>query len=178
MNYEYMIPPFRHDGFNTLNSRQIEQYFLWYIEQSAYRIDLLNKYIKSTNCDLIMDYSPDSLIELWDWYEKYVLLNDEINDKSVSIDNGTKLFSNTVLKIALDISFYFAETIIKNNPTIKWGYFTRPKNLMSVNKPVLLGFKSSCLDPRLIIENCSYRSIRCRNRNNLYNIYNNWLKFL
>lgn len=173
-----MIPPFRHDGFNALSSKQTEQYFQWYIEQSDCRIELLNQYIKSTNCDLTMDYSPDSLIELWGWYETYVLLNDEINDKSVSIDNGTRLFSNTVLKIALDISFYFAETVIKNNPTITWGYFTRPKNAMSVNKPVLLGFRYSCLDPRLIVENCSYRSIRSRNCYNLYNIYNSWLKYL
>lgn len=178
MNYEYMIPPFRHTGFCNLSSSQVEQYFQWYIAQSAYRIDLLNKYIQSTNFSLIMDYSPESLIGLWEWYEEHVLLNDEINDKTISIDNGAKLFSNVVLKIALDVSFYFSETIIKNNPTISWGYFTRPKNAMSVNKPVLLGFKSGCLDPRLIIENCSYRSIRCRNRNNLYNIYNNWLNFL
>lgn len=180
MEYIYMDPPFEHCKFDLFSKKQASEYFEWYTKQSFLRINLLQEYINTTTIEKVeLDFSDYSLIPLWEWYENFVLLNDEINTKTVSIDNGEPLFSNEVLKIALDVSFYFAELFIKHNSSVKWGYFTKPKNRISVNKPVLLGFKyDKCLDPRLIVENCSYRSLKVKNSDALYDIYNNWLVFL
>ena len=89
-----------------------------------------------------------------------------------------KRFSVRTLAIITDISFYFAETFIKHNPMVRWGYFTKPKNEVSVNMPVLLGFKSNMkLDPRRIVSVCASESFEQHDKNRLRNAYRTWTKY-
>lgn len=90
---------------------------------------------------------------------------------------GETEFSYQSLSLVLDIADYFAEVVIKNDPSIHWGYFTKPRNRVSVNRPVLRGFKFD-MDPRLIVSNCAYPSEESWEPKTLYNIYHNWLEFI
>lgn len=172
MEYNYLVSPFDFDSFDNINKKQADEYFRWYISQSGIRIDLLRAFINENHPGRFdPDNSPDSLVPLWKWFEDEILFDGQ-NPCNAELPGET-------LKIITDISFYFAEVVLYNNPGIKWGYFTRPKNRMSVNKPVLVGFKTDMdLDPRLVVRNCAYRSLDNKNSENLYNIYKNWLEFI
>lgn len=88
-------------------------------------------------------------------------------------------FSVRTLAIITDISFYFAETFIKHNPMVRWGYFIKPKNEVSVNMPVLLGFRSNIkLDPRRIVSVCASESFRQHDKNRLRNLYQTWTEYV
>ena len=53
----------------------------------------------------------------------------------------------------MDVAIYFAEYIVKHNPSIYWGYFTKPKSYMYVNRPILLGVKCKVdMEPMSIIK--------------------------
>lgn len=179
MEYNYLVSPFDFDSFDKISKKQAQEYFEWYIAQSEIRIGLLRTFINEKHPRLIsLDNSPESLVPLWEWFENEILFGEQGVSGECENDGNTKL-PGEVLKVILDISFYFAEVVLHNNPSIAWGYFTKPKSRMSVNKPVLVGFKSDMdLDPRLIVRNCAYRSIDNKNNENLFNIYTNWLDFI
>lgn len=190
MEYELMIPPFRHNGFKELSKKQAEEYFDWYTNQINHRIEVISNYISSTGEKIHFDYSPDSLIPIWSWYEKNIIVEDktkeelenEISKHPAWMKNeisSTKISLET-FKFGMDIAIYFAEIIIRNsNGKVYWGYFTKPKNRMSVNQPVLLGFKADMdLNPRLVITNCTRRSYRESQPDRLHEMYKNWMQFI
>lgn len=190
MKYEMMIPPFEHNGFKNLKKEEVRVYFEWYISQIEHRTKVLEKYIQSTDESMIFDYSPESLIPLWGWYEKKIIIvkknieelenefskyplwmHDEILKTKISLET---------LKYGMDIAIYFAEVVIRNsNKKIFWSYFTSPKNRMSVNEPTLLGFKGNMdLNPRLIVINCTRRSSVEFKNTRLFDMYNTWIKYI
>ena len=68
--YKLMIAPFNHNGFRSLSKKQAEEYFHWYVGQSKARIEQLYGYAKSTGgTAFLCEYTPDSLIDLWNWFE-------------------------------------------------------------------------------------------------------------
>ena len=190
MEYELMTPPFKCKEFDDMNKNDAKEYFDWYISQIGHRISVLKEYAHSENGDIIFDYTPESLIPLWDWYEQKIKLikkstkeleeeykkypkwvHDSLSHKKISMDT---------LKIGMDIAIYFAEVVVRScHGKIQWGYFTKPKNRMSVNEPTLLGFKHDMdLNPRLIVLNCTRRSSREKNSTQLFDTYQVWMSFL
>lgn len=92
-----------------------------------------------------------------------------------SIFTKNKTFSVNTYAISMDIALYFAESLIKRNNSLSWSYFTKPKNQMSVNKPIVKGFKNDIvLDPRLVIENLLIRSIKEKDDSLLLKTFSKW----
>jgi len=91
----------------------------------------------------------------------------------------TKISPET-LSCGMDIAIYFAEVVVREScGQISWGYFTTPRNRISVNEPVLLGFKGNMdMNPRLLIVNCTRRSSREANRNRLIDLYHTWMAYV
>lgn len=190
MEYEMMVPPFKHTGFENLKKKETHEYFKWYVSQIGHRIKVLEDYILNEGENIIFDYSPESLIPLWTWYEKKIIIVDKMADEFAedlskypewmhNEISKTKISLET-LKFGMDIAIYFAEIIIKEcNGKIQWGYFTKPKNRMSVNEPTLLGFEgNNDLNPRLIVINCTRRSSRESKNTRLYDVYNTWMEYI
>ncbi len=190
MEYELMIPPFKHQGFAELNGKQAKEYFQWYIRQIDHRIEVLNKYLLNQGEKIDFDYSPESLIPLWEWYERNIILENKTEEELISEFNkypewmkdeiSTTKISIHTLKFGMDIAIYFAQVIIKNSSgKIDWGYFTKPKKMMSVNQPVLLGFKANMdLNPRLIVINCTRHSSEEKDNMRLYQMYKTWMEYV
>ena len=185
-----MIPPFRIDKFTNLTPKEAKQHFEWFIEEIPNRIEYLKELLRDDGIGDILDYTPESLIPLWDWYEGKIRIEKKskekyeeelaetpewvhpyIQDEDLSIDT---------LKYCMDVSIYFAEVMIRNNsPKITWGYFTKPKNHVSINRPTLFGFKANTsLDTYLVVTNISRKSSREKCRTRLYDIYCVWLKYI
>ena len=186
--YNPIVVPFAFRPFESFNKKQAEEFFNWYVAQSMTRIDCLCDYIRSTGEKAFScDYTPESLIDLWAWFEPEITMVQmkeedyqaelEAAPEWVRASISKEEFSYKTLGLITDISFYFAETFLRNNPSIRWGYFTKPKNEVSVNKPVLMGFRCSIkLDPRQIVDVCARRSYRQRDKNQLFDAYQVWLE--
>ncbi len=174
IDYEYMLCPFEFKDFEEMKKKEAEEYFNWYVSEVDNRINYLNEYIKKdTNNNVsFLDYTPESLIPLWNWFQTKITFveesKEEIERKAkefpkelqyIAYEN-TKKPSVQTLGITTDVANYFAEVFRKNNPSIYWGYFTKPKNHISVNEPVLLGFvRKDNLNPRLITYNCIWKTL-------------------
>lgn len=188
MKYELMIPPYVDEEFRDFSKKQAKEYFQWYLGQIEHRIEVLSKWLEYEGEEIELDYSPESLIPLWKWYEKHITLEykteEELERERAQYPEWMRDYispteiSIETLKFAADIAIYFAETMIKNNQgKVYWGYYTKPKNRASVNEPVVLGFKADVeLDPRLIVVNCTSRSSRESQPTRLYEMYHIWLK--
>ena len=184
--YNLVKPPFEFIPPRERNKKQTKQYFDWFLTQIDTRIEILQDYIdKTSNKKIVLDKSPESLIDLWEWFEDKIVeekMTDEEIEKMLEGKNkyeremikdvNTKL-STLTLAIALDIATYFGETIIHNNPVIYWGYETKPKKLMGVNQPTLQGFENGklSLDQRNAVMVCVYRSLENKNKMELYETY-------
>ena len=72
-DYNLIISPIEHNGFRSLTKAQAKQYFEWYVEQISPRINQLCQYMQSTNGTAFScDYTPESLIDLWEWFEPQI----------------------------------------------------------------------------------------------------------
>lgn len=190
MSYEMLIPPFKRVEFSKMNKEQAKEYFEWYISQIDKRIDLLFDAVKKDGVAAKFDYSKESLIDLWSWYETKISYRklDELEYEKIVAKypdwmheyiSKTELSFETLM-YGMDVALYFAKVVIINNrDKVKWGYYTKPKNRDSVNQPVLLGFMNGMdLNPRLIVINCTRRSGREKKSTRLIEIYNNWMEYL
>lgn len=191
MQYNGMTPPFDLIPFEDMKKKQAEQYFVWYIDTIEQRIQNLEKYINLTGTHMVLDKTPNSLIELWDWFSNHieVCTKDEQElmlelamrpnwIKAHIMSDRRKLSLNTIM-IAVDISAYFGEVFIKNNPNIYWGYLSKPKKLHGVNRPRLLGVAG---DMSVYVygrvEVCIWKTIETVDNMHLFNMYQVCLKMI
>ena len=191
MQYNGMTPPFELISFEDMKKKQAEQYFVWYIDTIEQRIQNLEKYINLTGTRMVLDKTPNSLIELWDWFSNHieVCTKDEQElmlelamrpnwIKAHIMSDRRKLSLNTIM-IAVDISAYFGEVFIKNNPNIYWGYLSKPKKLHGVNRPRLLGFAGDMsVYPYGRVEMCIWKTIETVDNMHLFNMYQVCLKMI
>lgn len=190
MEYIAMEIPLEMVPFEKMTKKDTKAYFEFYIAQINKRIEYLKQYIQNEGKMIEFDYSPNSLIVLWKWYEEKITVEEKTREElDAEISKHPEWMKDFVkkekvsidtLKIALDVSAYFAEVLIRNNnERIKWGYFVSPKTRMSVNQPVLLGFKNGIdLNPRLIVLNCTRKCVACKNERILFDMYNTWINYL
>lgn len=167
----------------NFTKKEAEQYFRWYLEQREERIEYLQNSVYQEREDISFDFTPESLIKIWEWYEGKIIVElrspEEIAKERaeepewMQASIAEEQLSLKTWDITKDIAIYFAEVMVRNNaPKIYWGYYTKPRNLVSVNMPVLLGFKRGALDPRAIVENCTRHSIDKSDYNKPYETYN------
>lgn len=77
-----------------------------------------------------------------------------------------------------EAAIYFAEVFRRNNEDwVSWGFVTKPKSYISVNRPVLTGFKVDYLDPTLLLQNCTLKAMDQKEKNMLYDLYHIWLEY-
>lgn len=184
--------PIRKDSFDDFTKDEAELYFKWYTEHICERIKHLEEYIRMDDILAKLDFSVASLIPIWDWYESRIEIEHytlrELKKKAKDypewlrreiLSDDTKISLKT-LAICSDLAIYFAEVIRRNNTEhIYWGYYTKPKNRMSVNEPVLLGFANNIeMNPRRILYNCTLESTEKAEKKMLLNLYYTWMKYI
>ena len=201
MSYSLMIAPFdfaNHNkiaaqqffdnyAFFELTPKQAKEYFLWYTSEIPNRIALLWEYMKQERPETEpFDYSPESLLPLWEWYEQKIeqvpMTAEEIERRvrvfpkylESEIRKNTKKFTDETLSLALDISIYLGEVVVKNYPHLRWNYRTRPKREISVYRPVIDGLKyKDTLEPSRSLFVLTLKSTKEKNPTRLYDLYRN-----
>ena len=193
MNYELPNSGMLQGGkikFEEFTPKMAKEYFEWYINEREHRLTILKKYLSEIHEDITLDFSPESLIPLWSWYETQIVeedkdpyelqaekeqypewVRDHISDKKISMET---------LKFTWDVAIYFAEVMVRNNKEkISWGYITRRKRHIHVNRPALKGFTANLLlDPRHVVYICTLKSAKEKDPNRLYDLYYVWLEYI
>ena len=193
MNYELPNSGMLQGGkikFEEFTPKMAKEYFEWYINDREHRLTILKEYLREIHEDITLDFSPESLIPLWSWYETQIVeedkdpyelqaekeqcpewVRDHISDKKISMET---------LKFTWDVAIYFAEVMVRNNKEkISWGYITRRKRHIRVNRPVLKGFTANLLlDPRHVVYICTLKSAKEKDPNRLYDLYYVWLEYI
>ncbi len=191
MNYELMAPPFEIKEFYEMNKKEAKEHFEWYISEIPHRIEILkNIYEELGGKKENLDYSINSLEDLWKWYLKNVQIIDksekEILEEKEALPEWLKnekimlkKISIPWLAIAMDISIYLGEVFVRNNPQLQWTFVTKPKKIIHVNKPVIGDFKNDKMDTRHILYVLTLKIVNnTTNEKALLNLYNVWMEYL
>ena len=158
------------------------------MEEKGHRIEMLEEYVHNAGVDIDFDYSPESLIPLWRWYET-IIVSEKKTEEEIAAEKKNmpewlhsqiseeKISMNT-LKFGMDIAIYFAEVMIRNSDgKLHWGYVTKPKNYINVNRPVVSGFKAGKdLNPSRTVYVLTLKSKEEKNEKRLYDRYYVWQK--
>ncbi len=151
-NYREMQLPFETVPFKEMNRKQAVQYLNWYIEVLDERIAYLANHVHETGGDVIFDYSPESLDPLWEWFMPRVKLVPMSEERRKEEMKGIKPWmvkympelgleiSSYTWRVMYDITAYCGQVVVKNIPELHWGCLSRPKSLVGLNEPCLLGF--------------------------------------
>ncbi|OCA91307.1 hypothetical protein A8F94_05455 [Bacillus sp. FJAT-27225] len=173
--------------FEKMSEKEATEHLDWFLNKYESSMLTLKNTYKFTNGSGELDFSPKSLINLWDW----TLEISKINEKNNSYINpiikkqNTDLITNyTVWAYKLigedDVSLnggmietirlvgmYFGEVCTKDNPSVKWEVGNDSKPILSRK---LSGGVVMFLNPFSII----YSELKNKvdlNKNNLYEIY-------
>lgn len=150
ISYGILLPPVT-KNLDRLTKEEAQAYFDWFTGKLDERVEYLRTFSK---CNL--DYTPKSLVPLWAWFlrnaeieitpgeqlkklrkdlEKagFPLVEEVLRDK-------TRQFTLETECIIRDIGMYLGEIFVKSHPCLYWSYYTKPKNDLFVNRPLLMGF--------------------------------------
>ena len=108
------------------SGREARAYFLWFEKQIGKRIDYLHTYLLENKANFNLDYSEKSLSDLWIWFRSCMkFVKEKVNE-----DKQTEEELYCILDaIEMDISIYFAETLIHNHPQLYWDYVKKGTKL-------------------------------------------------
>lgn len=183
-----MEPPFEVKPFEEMNKREAQKHFDWYVGQICDRIRLLKRAFETTGGGTAkeLDLSPESLKALWRWFQGHVNYVEKTKKQiqkeyermpellQASERHSNKEPSRETLILAMDVAIYFGEVFTKNCEKVSWGFVTKPRSLAYVNRPVLVGFRNTQLDPRMIIIN----SLKKNKPDALYELFMIWTEGL
>lgn len=68
MEYELDIDPYPGMPFEEFSKEQAKEYFEWYMSRIGHRIQVLEQYVRWEGFEIAFDYSPDSLVPLWECF--------------------------------------------------------------------------------------------------------------
>lgn len=185
-----MEPPFETKPFEKMSKEEAQLHFEWYLKEIPERVELIkNAYFETNGGNIFdLDKTPQSLKKIWKWFltifEVVEKTDKEISEENEAVPDwlnddiysNNKKMSMGTQSIAMDIAIYFGEVFINEFEKIKWGYKTKPKSLVYLNKPVLVGFESGTeLDPSRVVYNLCLDEIDGEtNQNALYELFEIW----
>lgn len=176
------------EDFTNASSEDAIKFSEWYFAQTQKRISTLQEYIIITKGNFKLDYTDESLITLWSWFES----NLEIVDKTeteLEYEKSrtspiywdkiiTKRISHLMIEIAIDISYYFVDMLLNNFPKLHTDCITKPKWKNNLKKPVISGFfMDITLYPIELLIECAQRSIKAKNPCRLKMTYDKYATF-
>lgn len=131
-NYQILIPPLKRD-ISMINEAEAKEYFDWYLTQCPARTSYLLQQIGYTGDSFNqIVYTPESLKVVWAWFHDVVAAYDQEKENRKAV-----LLKEYIIR---DIGMYLGETFTHNFSTLRWNYFTQPKNDFFVNTPGITGF--------------------------------------
>lgn len=197
LTYDLLIPPIN-KPFEAFSKHEAENYFRWYIGKLNERVVYLQEF-----SGVSLDYSVDSLNDIWAWFLKNAEIEKTPKEKLCEIKKQLKKQPNEIRNVVLkeqseqfslqteyiirDIAMYFGEVFVKNNSSISWGYHCDIKKDSFANMPLLVGFEDRNFNPpfKAELEPCFFvRRVACnifdgdQKKDDLSDIYETWQRMV
>ncbi|MBW7477839.1 hypothetical protein K0T92_24310 [Paenibacillus oenotherae] len=173
-----------------MSKKQVQEHFNWFVKEVPARIEILIEAIEASGLRNIekFDMTPESLNPLWGWVKERINTvpksHEELNELSNTLPSWIledmsdwKLDSGTVT-LAIDVSLYFAEVFLREYPHLQWGFISKPKSDVDINKPVVMGFKGGALHPPTVVINLCRSHVKGNQDKDLTSLFEAWRKFI
>ncbi|ODP30926.1 hypothetical protein [Pandoraea sp. ISTKB] len=165
MTYQLVSPPCALD-FVALTKQELKKYNEWFIAIVPERVATLQSCVNASagHGSWSANFDPASLIELGDWFASQVSTRDRTQSEALAIEARLtfpmnvpheELTDETVSK-AIDVGMYFGTVLLKNHPSLRWGFKTESKRFADYGQPVIVGFGSAILNPVRIAVTLAY----------------------
>lgn len=157
LKYEILVPTIL-KPFEDFTEQETQEYFDWYISKIPERIQILAAY-----SGVILDYSPESLVDIWTWFIKNVEIEKtpkvRIEELKKQLQGQPKDYMDSVLKeneqqlslesmyILRDIAMYIGEVDVRNNNALYWGFHTDVHLDSFANRPIIMGYEDRDYTP-------------------------------
>lgn len=184
MFYKPLTPPISINKFREMSSIQAKEFYCWFVSQIDDRIAVLQNLLMEDSVNVELDFSPNSLIPLWEWYENkicYIKKSSlEIEQERRELPDWAKntvieeKISNEAFSYGVDLAIYVSKMfIINSNNKLYIDYVKKPKRDYYYNQPAIFGFSH---DQKIgIIQMCNSnlakQSYISKDKNRLYNYY-------
>ena len=185
------------EKLNLSSHQEAQRYFKQFIQQIPERLKILREILQSTGYDSKkLDYSPESLIYLGEWFAKHIAMRKMTKEEirlfkqkySETIKKGgleiplkeivkvpKKILTEETESLGHDVGIYFAQVLQKNMKGLDWNVVLKPKNNVYYHQPVLEGFGGSQFHPRSILGTLALRIIEHKQPSSiLKKTYDNW----
>ncbi len=190
-NYELVQFPFE-GKFSDLSKEDSQRVFEWFLKAIPERLDFLFAVIKNEDKNLYkqLDYSQKSLIYIGEWLSRHVhkrnRTREEIRKEYENLNPKFKghleiedwVLSDETISLCFDVGIYFSKVFQRKFKDVKWSYYTKPKNDIDVNKPILRGFKIPLNPFNIVLVFASKVVDKNQGSQYLYNLFEIWRKDL
>jgi len=198
IDYEVLVPPFGLD-FYSMTPKQAEENFHWYIQKIPERTEYLRSQCAKDLAISIneVDFSPKSLKLIWRWFLKLARIEKTTKDEIEQMRKTFSRFGESFINkerlsviteyIIRDIGMYLGELYVRNYPSIRWSFYTKPKRDFFVNRPLLIGFIDNNYNPpfKATFEPIHMAGVQAANlldktqkETDLYNIFMKWVEYV
>ena len=185
---------FLNKTFREFSKTEASEYLSWNNSIQDERISCLESSVRCTHPKWNADFSKESLVVLYDWFEKNVSFrsktseeyNADLNklEKTPLLKNAIEVSDKTLddrtVSICFDIGIYFARCIDCELGNTHWKYIEKPKSDIFYHQPVLTTDRAKIdLNPRNIIEVCARKTLEgLQNKQTFVQLYDIWIKML
>jgi hypothetical protein len=150
-------------SFREMSSEEAQDYFENFVQTVPERISEIQRQLALTGSDIVLDFSVDSVSQLGAWFDAHVearaktteeLLEEYADTPDWLRDRISKdTLTSQTISLCMDIGIYFAETLRRYHPHLKWALRRAPANDVSFRQPVLVPFKNVYFNPFIIMLN-------------------------
>ncbi len=142
MSYKILeIPENLEKPYSEMSKAGALAFFEWLNQNAQVRIAELDSLLKSSGENVLLDFSPESLVPLGYWLKKVLMIREKTDEEiRTLVDSVPDWLKETVktqdkelteqsLSIAFDLAIYFSQVLIKADDRIKWNMHTKASKL-------------------------------------------------
>lgn len=198
IKYDLLVPPLGLEC-SKMTPKQVKENFDWFISKIPERMEYFRKRC-SSDMDIEvgkLDFSAESILYIWKWFLKTAqvekISKSEVEEMKVKYaqfgDSWVEYerFSVVTEFILRDIGMYIGQAFVQSSELITWSYVSKPKNLVHVNAPILIGFVDNRYDPPFrpqlepigAVRGQALRLLTNESKEaDLFNLFTRWLDFV
>ena len=198
INYDLLVPPLGLDC-SKLTPKQAKENFDWFVSKIPERMKYLSSRCASDLKLQIekLDFSAESILLIWKWFLGKAQIERTPKDEIEQMKRKYAQFGDSWVEyerfsvateyVIRDIGMYLGQAFVHFSNHIEWGYVTKPKNLVHVNAPILIGFEDYRYTPTFKPQFEPISAVRRQALNlmtkeskesDLYNLFIKWLEYV
>lgn len=150
MVYEIFTP--QHSlNFSESPKAELVDYYESFLREVPDRLAMLYALVHETPgfLDWVMDFTPDSLLKLNEWYFTQIETEKRTEDEIAEIkskqpfDHHTLDYDLTVrtLSVACDVGIYLGQVMLNSHPALRWEHWVKDKRFIDYGQPTIMAFK-------------------------------------